>query len=167
MNSIRVAVALGIGAVWSCVTPGPPATSLPSGNADTVKVHLLTPVTDLSGGWATGSTNEPPRGPVVLHPSCAYNPAVWLIQQSGNTLKVWAFPESFNQGIKRAEPGPQRVEGSPGSISGVDVVITDGESRFVLRYDAESGHLRGSRNGVAFWAARQIIVRTEACPGFP
>jgi hypothetical protein len=92
---------------------------------------------------------------------------VWLIQQSGNTLKAWAFPESFNQGIVRAGPGPERVAGAPGTISGGDVVIADGEVRFVLRYEAESGHLRGTRNGVAFWAARQTIVRTEACPGIP
>jgi hypothetical protein len=167
MNSIRVAAALGMGAVLSCATPGTPGTSLPPGNADTAKVQLLTPVTDLSGSWATGTTNEPPRGPVVLHPSCANNPAVWLIQQSGNTLKAWTFPESFNQGIVRAGPGPERVAGSPGTISGADVIIVDGDSRFVLRYDAESGHLRGTRNGVAFWAARQTIVRTEACPGIP
>ena len=151
----------------SCVTAGPPSASPPSGNSDTAGVVLLAPVTDLSGGWATGSANEPPPGPVVLHPSCANNPAVWMIQQSGNTLKAWAFPESFNQGIVRAGPGPQRVAGSPGTISGGDVVIVDGEFRFVLRYDAESGHLRGTRNGMAFWAARQNIVRTEACPGIP
>jgi hypothetical protein len=82
-------------------------------------------------------------------------------------LKAWAFPESFNQGIKRAEPEPQRVTGSPGTISGVDVLIVDAESRFVLRYDVESGHLRGTRNGAPFWAARQTIVRAEACPGIP
>jgi len=167
MNSIRVAIALGIGVQVSCVAPGPGAASVPLGNSDTARVELLAPVTDLSGGWATGSANEPLPGPVVQHPSCATNPAVWIIQQSGNTLKAWAFPESFNQGIMRAEPSPRRVAGSPGTISGVDVLIDDGESRFVLRYDAESGHLRGTRNGVAFWAARQNIVRGEACPGIP
>src|SRR5687767_2931463 len=148
MNCIRAAIALGIGAQVSCATPGPPAASVPLISSDTARVELLTPVTDLSGGWATGSVNEPPPGPVVQHPSCANNPAVWIIQQTGNTLKAWAFPESFNQGIKRAEPGPERVPGSPGTISGNDVLIADGESRFVLRYDAESEHLRGTRNGV-------------------
>lgn len=167
MNSIRMAIALAFGAQISCVATGPPAASLPRGNSDTARVELLAPVTDLSGGWATGSANEPPPGPVVRHPSCAQNPAVWIIQQSRNTLETWAFPASFNQGIKRAGPGPQRVAGSPGTISGVDVLIVDSESRFVLRYDAKSGHLRGTRNGVAFWAARQNIVRSEACPGIP
>src|SRR5687768_8477950 len=167
MNSIRVAIALGIGVQVSCVAPGPGAASVPLGNSDTARVELLAPVTDLSGGWATGSANEPPPGPVVQHPSCAQNPAVWIIQQSGNTLKAWAFPESFNQGIKRAGPGPERVEGSPGTISGVDVLIVDAESRFVLRYDTKSGHLRGTRNGAPFWAARQKIVRAGECPGIP
>ena len=167
MHSIRVAVALLIGAQVSCVPTGPPATSVGDHSPDTARVQLRAPITDLSGGWATGSGNEPPHGPVVQHPSCAHNPAVWIIQQSGNTLKAWAFPESFNQGIKRAEPGPERISSSPGTISGVDVLIADAESRFVLRYDAESGHLRGTRNGVAFWAARQNIIRAEACPGIP
>ena len=167
MNTIRLAIALGIGAQVACVTPSQPSPSLPSANSDTARVELLAPVTDLSGGWSTGSANEPPPGPVVQHASCAHNPAVWIIQQSGNTLKAWAFPESFNQGIKRAEPGQQRVAGSLGTISGVDVLIVDGETRFVLRYDAETGHLRGTRNGVAFWAARQNIVGREQCPGIP
>ena len=162
-----MAMALGIFTQLSCATTGSPAASVPPGDPDTAKVELLAPVTDLSGGWATGSANEPPPGPIMLHPSCAYNPAVWIIQQSGNTLTAWAFPESFNQGIKRADPGPQRVAGARGTISGADVLIVDGEFRFVLRYDAGSGHLRGTRNGEAFWAARQSIVRTEACPGFP
>jgi hypothetical protein len=167
MITIRLAIALGIGAQLSCGRTGPPAASAQLGNRDTARVELLAPVTDLSGGWVTGSANEPPPGPVMLYPSCAYNPAVWIIQQAGNALTAWAFPESFNQGIKRADAGPQRVAGSPGTISGADVLIVDGESRFVLRYDAESGHLRGTRNGAPFWAARQRIVRTEACPGFP
>jgi hypothetical protein len=165
--SIRVAIALGIVAQVSCVTTGRPTAPVPLSNPDTARVELLAPVTDLSGAWATGSVNEPPPGPIVQYPSCVNNPAVWIIQQSGNTLKAWAFPESFNQGIKRAEPGPQRVASSPGTISGVDVLIVDGESRFVLRYDAESGHLRGMRNGAAFWAVRQSIVRLETCPGIP
>ena len=155
-----------MGAQVSCVPSGSRAASAPL-NQDSVRVELVAPATDLSGGWATGNANEPPPGPVVQRPSCAHNPAVWIIEQKGNTLKAWAFPESFNQGIKRSEPGPQRVAGSPGTISGVDVLIVDGESRFVLRYDAESGHLRGTRNGLPFWAARQNIVRAEACPGIP
>jgi hypothetical protein len=92
---------------------------------------------------------------------------VWIVQQSGNTLKTWAFPESFNQGIKRAEPGPERVVPSPGTISGAEVLIADAETRLVLRYDAASGHLRGTRNGKPFWAAPQKIVRSGACPGIP
>jgi hypothetical protein len=167
MKRIRMAIALGIGVQVSCVSTGPQSASAPPRNSDTSRVELLAPATDLSGGWATGTTNEPPPGPVVQRPPCAHNPAVWIIEQSGNTLKAWAFPESFDQGIKRAEPGPQRVAGSPGTISGVDVLIVDGESRFVLRFDAESGHLRGTRNGGPFWAARQKIVRAEACPGIP
>ena len=75
---------------------------------------------------------------------------MWIIQQSGNTLKAWAMPESFNQGIARVGPGPAKVAGSPGTISGADVVIDDGRDRYVLRYDRDSGHLRGTLNGAPF-----------------
>lgn len=149
------------------MSTGQRVASAPTSTPDTAQVQLLAPATDLSGGWATGSVNEPPPGPVVLHRSCAHNPAVWLIQQSGNTLQAWMFPESFNQGIKRAEPGPERVVGAQGTMSGVDVLIVEASSRFVLRYDVESGHLRGTRNGMPFWAARQKIVGADECPGIP
>ncbi len=164
---VGIATALLVGAL-ACTsarrTPAAPAATPPLSEP---KVDLLAPAVDLSGGWTTGSGSEPPPGPVVHRPPCTYHPAVWIIEQSGNTLKAWVMPESFNQGIARAGPGPEKVAGSPGTISGADVVIDDGQDRFVLRYDRDSGHLRGTRNGAPFWAARQMIVRTEACPGIP
>jgi hypothetical protein len=166
MDRVWIATMLVAGglACASTTTRTAPAPAPPSNVA---KVDLLPPAVDLSGGWATGSGNEPPPGPVVQHPTCAYNPAVWIIEQTGNTLKAWLMPASFNQGIARRGPGPGKVVGSPGTISGADVVIDDGQDRFVLRYDHESGHLRGTRNGAPFWAARQTIVRAGECPGIP
>lgn len=140
---------------------------VPASPASEPAIVLEPPSVDLSGSWTTGSANEPPAGAVEQHPSCHHNPAVWLIEQTGNSLKAWLFPESFNQGIAQRGPGPARVAASPGTISGDNVVIDDGDYRLVLRYDAPSGHLRGTRNGVPFWAARLRIVRTEACPGVP
>lgn len=148
----------------ACVPPHQPVAAPTTG--DTAIAELLTPATDLSGHWVTGSDNEPPPGSVVQQPSCAYNPPVWIIQQNGNALKSWAFPESFNQGIKSPGPGPERIAAVPGTISGNTVLITDGVVRLSLTYDAGSGHLRGTRNGAPFWAARQSLVRTE-CPGIP
>ena len=149
----------------SCGVSRPPAvTSAPS---DTTTRPLLTPATDLTGSWATGDSNEPAAGPIVLRPSCAYNPAVWIIQQEGSSLKAWTFPESFNQGIVRNGPGLARVTPATGTISGYDVSIADGDVRFELTFDATTGHLRGTRNGKPFWAARQSIVRAEGCPGIP
>lgn len=167
MNYLRIAAALAMGGQAACVSAGAGARAVPTATPESTTVELMAPATDLSGGWATGSINEPPPGPVRLHPPCANNPAVWIIRQSGNALEAWAFPESFNQGIMRADPGLRRIAGVPGTISGVDVRIEDGETTFVLRYDAESGHLRGTRNGAPFWAARQVIARGEACPGIP
>ena len=165
---VWIATAVVAGAL-ACASAKPRTSPAPAATPPLheTKVELLPPVVDLSGGWTTGSGTEPPPGPVVRYPPCAYNPAVWIIQQSGNTLKAWLMPESFDQGIARLGPGPEKVAGSPGTISGADVVIDDGEDRFVLRYDPESGHLRGTRNGAPFWAARQKVVRTEACPPVP
>ena len=166
MNRIWTATVLVAGSL-ACASANARTAPAPAPPLHDMKVDLLPPAIDLSGGWTTGTGNEPPPGPVVQHPSCAYNPAVWIIQQSGNTLKAWVMPESFNQGIVRAGPGLAKVEPSPGTISGADVVIDDGQHRFVLRYDHESGHLRGTRDGASFWAARQKIVRTETCLGIP
>lgn len=157
-------------AIVACGPPSAgrtPEPATPPATPTTPPTERLPPSVDLTGGWTTGSENEPPAGPVVRYPSCAYNPAVWLIDQAGDALKAWLFPESFNQGIVRAGPGPSKIAHANGTISGADVVIDDGQDRMVLRYDSTSGHLRGTRNGAAFWAARQNIVRMEACPGIP
>jgi hypothetical protein len=100
-----------------------------------------------------------------MNPTCAVNPAVWIIQQDGNKLTTWEFPQSYNQGIARKEP-VRMMPAIPGVISGADVTIAGENLRLILRYDPESGHLRGTRNGAPFWAARQIVIR-ESCPGIP
>jgi hypothetical protein len=132
-----------------------------------VPAAFLPPATDLTGTWATGTGAEPTLEKVTLHPGCQYNPPVWIIQQTGNVLEAWDFPESFNQGIAVKGPGLARIAASPGRISGSEVTIDDGRYRYVLRYDEASKHLRGTRNGSPFWAVRQAVVRTEACPGVP
>ena len=156
--------ALALLFIAACVRAPRP---VPASPASEPAIVLEPPSVDLSGSWTSGSASEPPAGVVEQRPSCTHNPAVWLIEQSGNSLKAWLFPESFNQGIALPGPGPARVTPSPGTISGDNVVIDDGTYRLVLRYDAPSGHLRGTRNGAPFWAARLRIVRTEACPGVP
>jgi hypothetical protein len=54
-----------------------------------------------------------------------------------------------------------------GRISGADVTIRLGDSRYLLRYDSTSGHLRGTLNGAPFWAIRQEIVRPQGCIPVP
>jgi hypothetical protein len=162
---LRLGGVAAIAALVSCASPNVPVPSTIATAAQTAP--LLPPAANLSGGWATGAVNEPPAGPVQTHPSCAYNPPVWLIEQNGNLLKTWAFPESFNQGIVRAGSEPARLTPTQGTISGDEVVIDGSDVRIVARYDTTTGHLRGIRNGQPFWAARQLIIRTEACPGIP
>jgi hypothetical protein len=128
---------------------------------------LEPPETDLTGNWTTGTGPAPETAIVTLHPSCTVHPAVWIIKQTGNSIEAWAFPERYDQGIAVRGPGVARIVGSPGVISGLEVTIDDEEYRYRLRYDRESGQLRGTRNGSPFWAARLRVVRTEACPGVP
>jgi hypothetical protein len=121
---------------------------------------------DLTGRWATGSMGEPSLAKIVLQPPCRITPAAWILQQRGDTIQAWSFPESYAQGISRGPSGPA-TEPSRGRISGLNVVISDAASRYVLHYDTSSGHLRGTKNGAPFWAVRQEIVRVQDCPPVP
>lgn len=116
---------------------------------------------DLTGTWATGSVGEPSVPRLVLSPPCNVGPALWALEQRGDTLRLWRIPESHTQGIAT------RTQASKvpltGRISGVDLVIGTGATRYRLRYDSTSGHLRGTLNGAPFWAVRQEVVRPEGC----
>lgn len=123
---------------------------------------LLPPAVSLAGTWHTGTGAEPIVDSVVLRPPCLVLPAVWLIEQEGNVLRAWWFPEQYSQGI-RSPAGVGRETPARGTISGIDVVLDDGTYRYVLRYDSASTHLRGTRSGRQFWAVRQRVERTESC----
>ena len=161
--------------VLGCVSaPRTPAPRAPESSApavrDTAMVPpdpLLPPDVNLSGGWYVGTGAEPQVDAIVLHPTCLVNPAAWVIEQDGNALRAWEFAQSFNQGMVRPNDAPVRVAVARGTISGSDVVLEDDRSRWVLRFDAASGHLRGTRNAAPFWAVRQQVVRTQACPPPP
>jgi hypothetical protein len=134
--------------------PAPPA-PIRTGHADV----------NLTGTWATGSANEPEAKQIELHPQCNYNPALWIIQQDGDTLRAWKIPESHDQGIATRET----VSNVPvtGWVSGVDVTTGKSGERYVLHYDSTSGHLRGTLNDTAFWAVRLNVVRPEGCIPVP
>ena len=147
--------------------PVPPAASESVSEGIALPVALIPPAVDLTGSWYVGTGTEPRVSSITLHPGCANNPAEWVIRQAGSAIEAWAFPESFNQGIVRPGPGPARVVPARGTISGVDITLDDAGSRVSMSYDSVSSHLRGTRDGRPFWAVRQAIVRTEACPGIP
>lgn len=127
---------------------------------------LLPPGVDLTGSWYVGTGAEPAARTITLQPSCAQNPAVWLLRQTGNQIEAWTFPATFNQGIVRPGPGQERIRPARGTISGVTVVLDDDGASVVMVYDSASGHLRGARDRSPFWAVRQVVVRTQ-CPGIP
>jgi hypothetical protein len=89
-----------------------------------------------------------------------------VIQQSGDTVRAWAFPASQAQGVHTTRSVPA-VAPAEGRVSGVDLSMGTAGARYVLRYDSTSGHLRGTLNGAPFWAMRQVIVRTEQCLPVP
>ena len=120
---------------------------------------------DLSGAWATGSTAEPDVRSVVLRLQCNYTPALWVMEQRGDTVRAWAIPESRAQGVRARDPVSSVA--AEGRLRGVNLRMSLGASRYVLRYDSTSGHLRGTLNGAPFWAARQNIVRAQGCIPVP
>jgi hypothetical protein len=163
---MRTVMRLGLIVLVGAACARAPAVEIPAAPRPAPAV-LQPPATDLTGTWATGTGAEPAASRIELRPGCTVNPAVWIIEQTGNELQSWAFPESYNQGIVPKGPGRARAASVPGWISATEVSIDDGQDRYVLRYDVESQHLRGTRNGAPFWAVRQVVVRTEACPGVP
>jgi hypothetical protein len=120
---------------------------------------------DLTGAWATGGAGEPAAERIVLRVECNYSPALWIIQQSGDTVRAWAIPASRAQGIATSQP--VSTVAAEGRVSGVELTMGIAGARYVLRYDSTSGHLRGTLNGAPFWAVRQDIVRPDNCLPVP
>lgn len=145
-------------------TTPPERPTLRSASADSATLQPAD--VNISGQWATGSEGEPAARKITLNPQCLYNPGAWVIQQTGDTLEAWTFPDTWDKGTASRDPIVSSV-GAKGRISGLDVTIRDGTSRYVLRYDRASGHLRGTRNGQPFWAVRQEIVRLQQCIPVP
>ena len=132
---------------------------MPSPVNDPVEVRR--PEVDLTGSWATGSANEPDVRQVVLRPECNTGPAIWLLEQRGDTLRLREIPASFAQGA--ASPSRPIAAAVEGRVSGMDVTLGTSGARYLLRYDSTSGHLRGTFNGAPFWAARQVVIRPPGC----
>ena len=131
----------------------------PSPTTDSVRTSHAD--VDLTGAWATGSTGEPDVRRIVLRPECNYSPAVWLLEQNGDTLRAWAIPASRAQGVPSAQPAAAAA--AEGRVSGVNLTLRMAGATYVLRYDSTSVHLRGTLNGALFWAVRQDIVRPQGC----
>lgn len=157
-------------AVIGCAPPGPRIEAPPPAPAPAAadEIGTIPPAVNLTGAWTTGSGNgEPPVRTVVTHIECTNNPASWVIEQRGDSIRAWTFPETFNQGVATEDPGLARITPATGRISGAEVRIVDAESRYRLRYDSTSNHLRGTLNGRPFWAVRQVVVRLGACGAIP
>lgn len=137
----------------------PPAPTLDSAPAAHIDAEL-------SGAWATGSTDEPTVKRIVVHEQCNYTPPRWITQQSGDTLSAWNFPAHQSQGVASTDPGISSVP-AMGRFHGYDLIMGTADARYVLHYDTTSGHLRGTFNGTPFWAVPLDIVRPEVCLPVP
>ena len=120
---------------------------------------------NLTGAWTTGSVREPTAAEIVFTPQCNYSPALWILEQSGDTVRAYTTSERWAKGVAEAET-LSRV-GVEGRVSGVEVTIGDSDSRYLLRYDSTSGHLRGTLRGAPFWAVRLKIVQPTGCIPVP
>ncbi|HEY3744875.1 MAG TPA: hypothetical protein VGL17_01450 [Gemmatimonadaceae bacterium] len=121
---------------------------------------------DLTGTWATGSTGEPAARRVAIAVECNYTPSLWVLQQNGDTVRLWVIAESRSQGV-RSKQIVSNIPAARGFVSGVDLTMGAVGTRYALRYDSTSGHLRGTLNDAPFWAVRQQIVRPAQCIAVP
>jgi hypothetical protein len=144
-------------------SPAEPRTELqpPAGDSS----PATAPPLDLSGVWATGSVGEPAAPRIVVHLQCNHTPPFWIIDQRGDTVRAWTNPASHAQGMRA--PDPVRPIPAEGRLIGVRVTMSGGGSRYVLRYDSTTGHLRGTLNGGPFWAVREEIVSAQGCIAIP
>lgn len=134
---------------------------------DSVPRPRAKPRLDLTGTWTTGSVDEPTERSAVLQLQCNYTPGFWLLEQRGDTVRAWENSPSQAQGIATPEV-PNRPAPPEGRIVGNDVTLKAGATRYVLHYDAASGHLRGTLDGAPFWAMRlELISRAEGCIPVP
>lgn len=119
---------------------------------------------NVSGTWATGATAEPAVRRVMLQAECNATPALWLLQQDGDSVRLFTFAPFHGQGVPSS---PVSTNVAQGRVSGLNVTMTGPGARFVLRVDTTSGHLRGTLNGASFWAVPLDLVRAENCVAIP
>ena len=116
---------------------------------------------DLSGAWAAGTGDEPAARRVVIRPPCNFTPALWYLEQHGDSILSWSTTARQAQGVasRTVQPPPRVV----GRIAGSTLRMTIDTNRYVLVYDPASGHLRGTRNGTAVWVVPQEVVSPKGC----
>lgn len=138
--------------------------SPPSGVVASAVDELMAPADgmDLSGNWMIGSGREPDSAVVRLNLPCLYHPAAWVLQQNGNSLEAYSFPESHDQGAASREPMRATVP-MRGKISGRSIRLDADSTHYRLQFDSASGHLRGTLNGKPIWAVRRLVVYPGVC----
>lgn len=150
----------------SASTHSPAHESAEPYTAATDSVRRVHADVDLTGIWATGRTGEPAARRIVITVECNYTPSLWALQQNGDTVRLWVIDESRSQGV-RSTQNASKLPSAMGFVAGVDLTMSAVGTRYVLRYDSTSGHLRGTLNNALFWAVREQIVRPGPCIPVP
>lgn len=117
---------------------------------------------NLTGQWVLGLGAEPPAGPVI---GCA-QPNVWTVRHDGDEL--YAITSGHNDARHPLHPNRDYVEIVQGKVQAgrfklvgeVTYYAPNGRQvggtervDYDVAYQADSGHLAGTRNGQAGWAA--------------
>ena len=167
-------------------TPAARATATaPSAVASPAQPH------DLSGHWITSTEMpgpEPGRGAVSFEEPCFASFGGLAITPGADGLLATWSPSSRVQGAlpafttREGETLHVTVDGTHVRLSG-EYAITHSRSinpdvrvppppppkpvEYDLTLDEKSGHLRGTRNGAPFWAARLLLRKRSASCGSP
>ena len=116
--------------------------SMPSPVNDPVEVRRAE--VDLTGAWATGSANEPDAREVVLRPACNIGPAIWLLEQRGDTLRLrFDFGIDGCNGVTGWYVGPITIDRCP-VLAGPSLTVAgatdpDGDGAFTLAWARPPG----------------------------
>ena len=158
-------------------TPSPP----PTGKASAVPTRWPQ---SLTGYWSIGAGSLPAVAPVTTVRPCFSGIDTWHLYQDGASVEL---SRGYATPARGYLPAWERVrfETASGTIDGATVVLSGkfgtrpvvnnqrdralaGKEqsepvRYQLTHDAAKGLLKGTRNGLPFWAVRQVVRESPNC----
>jgi hypothetical protein len=156
--------ALALAALAACQAPaggvGGVAPAGPGQAAASPKVSAA----DLTGTWVFGNDGEPAPGAVA---TCAPDQVLSLAQEGQRVLGSVNTRTGMVRQLEALEG--ENVAGKvalTGTYYG-NALEKPSDVDYVLTFDPASQHLRGTREGTAFWAAPWVDPGSPECPARP